>query len=204
MLTGHISHNIVYLGGSVHFFGEEAIMKILICNVGSTFLKFKLFDMPGDTVLADGKIERVGRTDAIFHYGNLYTGYSIKLEDQSILSYADGIRQYLDYLTGSGCGVISNVREIERVGFKTVLAKGFYGIHELTDEVVQAMEDFLIVAPAHNGPYLEAIRQIKHVLPESKLIGVFETAFHATIPQARRIYGIPYEWYEQYGIQKMG
>lgn len=179
-------------------------MKVLVCNVGSTSLKFKLFDMPGDVVLADGKVERVGRADAIFHYGNRDTGYSIQLEGQSILSYAEGIRRYLDCLTDPECGVISDVSEIERVGFKTVLAKGFYGIHELTPEVLQAMEDYLIVAPAHNGPYLEAIRQIQQVLPGVKLVGVFETAFHTTIPQARRIYGIPYEWYEEYGIQRMG
>ncbi len=179
-------------------------MKVLVCNAGSTSLKFKLFDMPGDTVLADGKVERVGRTDAIFHYANRVTGYSVELEDQKILSYAEGIRQYLDYLTNEQFGVISNVAEIERVGFKTILAKGFYGVHELTPEVLQAMEDYLVVAPAHNGPYLEAIRQIQQVLPDVKLVGVFETAFHTTIPKSRRIYGIPYEWYEEYGIQKMG
>ena len=179
-------------------------MKVLVCNVGSTSLKFKLFDMPGDVVLAEGKVERVGRTDAIFHYGNRGTGYTVQLEDQSILSYAEGIRRYLDCLTDPENGVIAHVSEIERVGFKTVLAKGFYGIHELTPEVLQAMEDYLIVAPAHNGPYLEAIRQIQQVLPGVKLVGVFETAFHTTIPKARRIYGIPYEWYEEYGIQRMG
>ena len=179
-------------------------MNVLVCNVGSTSLKFKLFDMPGDVVLAEGKVERVGRTDAIFHYTNRGTGYSIQLEKQSILSYAEGIRRYLDCLTDGENGVISAVTDIERVGFKTVLAKGFYGIHELTEEVLQAMEAYLIVAPAHNGPYLEAIRQIQQVLPGVMLVGVFETAFHTTIPKARRVYGIPYEWYETYGIQRMG
>jgi len=179
-------------------------MKVLVCNVGSTSLKFKLFDMPGDKVLADGKVERVGREDAIFHYGNRATGHSVQLEGQSIPSYAEGIQRYLACLTDPETGVIADVSEIERVGFKTVLAKGFYGIHELTDEVLQAMEDYLVVAPAHNGPYLEAIRQIQQVLPGVKLVGVFETAFHTTIPKERRIYGIPYEWYEQYGIQRMG
>ena len=179
-------------------------MKVLVCNVGSTSLKFKLFDMPGDTVLAEGKVERVGSTDAILHYTNRSTGHTVRLDGQSILSYAEGIRWYLDRLTAAESGVIADVSEIERVGFKTVLAKGFYGIHELTPEVLQAMEDYLLVAPAHNGPYLEAIRQIRQVLPGVTLVGVFETAFHTTIPQARRLYGIPYEWYETYGIQRMG
>lgn len=179
-------------------------MKVLVCNVGSTSLKFKLFDMPGDAVLADGKVERVGSADAILHYTNRITGHAVQLDNQSILSYAEGIRWFLDRLTAPEGGVLSGVAEIERVGFKTVLAKGFYGIHELTPEVLQAMEEFLLVAPAHNGPYLEAIRQIRQVLPGVKLVGVFETAFHTTIPQARRVYGIPYEWYETYGIQRMG
>ena len=179
-------------------------MKVLVCNVGSTSLKFKLFDMPGDKVLADGKVERVGRADAIFHYSNRGTGYSVQLEGQNIPSYAEGIQRYLTCLTDPDNGVIGDVSEIERVGFKTVLAKGFYGIHELTAEVLQAMEDYLVVAPAHNGPYLEAIRQIQQVLPGVKLVGVFETAFHTTIPKERRIYGIPYEWYEKYGIQRFG
>lgn len=179
-------------------------MKVLVCNVGSTSLKFKLFDMPGDKVLADGKVERVGRTDAIFHYGNRESGCSVQMEEQNIPSYAEGIKRYLACLTDPETGVIGDVSEIERVGFKTVLAKGFYGIHELTAEVLQAMEDYLVVAPAHNGPYLEAIRQIQQVLPGVKLVGVFETAFHTTIPRERRIYGIPYEWYEKYGIQRMG
>ncbi len=179
-------------------------MNVLVCNVGSTSLKFKLFDMPGDTVLAEGKVERVGSTDAILHYTNRTTGHAVRLDGQSILSYAEGIRWYLDRLTDAEHGLLSAVSEIGRVGFKTVLAKGFYGIHELTPEVLQAMEDYLLVAPAHNGPYLEAIRQIRQVLPGVTLVGVFETAFHTTIPQARRVYGIPYEWYEQYGIQRMG
>lgn len=179
-------------------------MKVLVCNAGSTSLKFKLYDMPGDRVLAEGKVERVGRTDAIFHYTNCLAGCRVQLEGQSILSYAQGIQRYLDCLTDGESGVIARVSDIERVGFKTVLAKGFYGIHELTEEVLQAMEEYLVVAPAHNGPYLEAIRQIRQVLPRVKLVGVFETAFHTTIPEARRVFGIPYEWYEKYGIRRMG
>ena len=110
-------------------------MKVLVCNVGSTSLKFKLFDMPGDAVLADGKVERVGSADAILHYTNRITGHAVQLDNQSILSYAEGIRWFLDRLAAPEGGVLSGVAEIERVGFKTVLAKGFYGIHELTPEV---------------------------------------------------------------------
>ena len=94
--------------------------------------------------------------------------------------------------------------EIEAIGFKTVLAKGFYGVHELTDEVLDGMRAYMSVAPAHNSCYLEAIAAFRALLPGVRQVGVFETAFHQTIPLARRLYPIPYEWYERYGIMKMG
>lgn len=179
-------------------------MKVLVCNAGSTSLKFKLFDMPGDTVLASGKVERVGGEDAIFHYDNAARHDAVDLTGQSVPTYAEGIRLFLKYLLDPSVGVLADVSEIERVGFKTVLAKGFYGIHELTREVQDAMDAYMVVAPAHNKPYLEAIRHFQDILPDAKLVGAFETAFHTTIPLERKIYGIPYEWYEKYGIQRLG
>lgn len=180
-------------------------MKILVCNAGSTSLKFKLFQMPGEEVMASGKVERVGSRDAaIFHYSNPSCGHETKLDGQDIPTYAEGIQLFLSYLLDRDTGALGNIEELERIGFKTVLAKGFLGIHELTDEVLEAMETYLVVAPAHNGPYLEAIRQFKEIVPSTRLIGAFETAFHQTIPLERRLYGIPYEWYEQYGIQRFG
>lgn len=180
-------------------------MKILVCNAGSTSLKFKLFEMPGDAVLASGKVERVGSRDAaIFHYANPQTGREVKRDGLDIPTYAEGIRMFLDCLLDAEIGALLAIGQLERVGFKTVLAKGFLGIHELTNEVLDAMEAYLVVAPAHNGPYLEAIRQFRDIVPSARLIGAFETAFHTTIPLERRLYGLPYEWYEQYGIQRFG
>ena len=180
-------------------------MKVLVCNVGSTSLKFKLFEMPAENVVAEGKIERVGSKDnAIFHYENKGTGYSVKLEKQDVLTYTKGINQFLGYLTSAETGVLKNIKEIERVGFKSTIAKNFYGIHEFTQEVIDAMEDFLIVAPVHNRPYIDAVNQFKDILPDAMLVGAFETAFHTTIPLERTLYGVPYEWYEKYGIQRFG
>lgn len=180
-------------------------MKILVCNVGSTSLKFKMFDMPSEILLSEAKIERVGSTsNAIYHYCNISKGFTIKRDGESIPSYTEGIRMFLNSALDSKAGVICNIEEINAIGFKTVLAKGYYGIHELNEDVLQAMEAYLFVAPAHNGPYLEAIRMFKKVLPDTLLVGVFETAFHTTIPLERRMYAVPYEWYEKYGIQRMG
>ncbi|MCI8597359.1 MAG: acetate/propionate family kinase [Lachnospiraceae bacterium] len=179
-------------------------MKLLVCNAGSTSLKFKLFIMPGDQVLAEGKVERVGSKDnAIFHFKKP-DGFKIFREGLCIPTYTEGIQMFLDCLLNPEYGVLSDLRELERVGFKTVLSKGHYGIHELTPEVLKGMEDYLVVAPAHNIPYLEAIRQFQKLTPDAMLVGAFETAFHTTIPLERKLYGIPYEWYEKYGIERLG
>ena len=90
------------------------------------------------------------------------------------------------------------------MGFKTVLARGFYGVHLLTDDVLEGMRAYLSVAPAHNGPYLEAIAVFERLLPDAPRVGVFETAFHRTIPMERRVFPVPYEWYEKYGVMRMG
>lgn len=179
-------------------------MKVLVCNAGSTSLKFKLFHMPGDVVLAEGKVERVGSTDnAIFHFKKP-DGYKIFKENQCIPTYTEGIQMFLDCLLDAETGVLKSLDELERIGFKTVLSKDHYGIHELTPDVLKGMEDYLVVAPAHNVPYLAAIRQFQQLTPNAMLVGAFETAFHTTIPLERKLYGIPYEWYEKYGIQKLG
>ena len=181
-------------------------MKILVSNVGSTSLKFRLFDMEqSERVLCEAKVERVGDpSKAIYSYINTLSGYSEKKENCSVGNYTAGIRLFLDSMTDPDIGVLSSTDAIEAVGFKTVLAKGYYGVHELDEQVLQAMREFLFVAPAHNAPYLEAIEQFRAIMPKARLIGVFETAFHTTIPLCRRIYSVPYEWYEKYGIMRMG
>ena len=180
-------------------------MKVLAANVGSTSLKFKLFEMPEETALCEAKIERVGSRDkAIFAYGSLVTGKHYRLEGQCIPDYTTGIRMFLEALVSGEYGVIKSGGEIDRIGFKTVLSKGFYGVHELTDAVMDGMRDYLFIAPVHNAAYLEAIGQFNNLLPDVPKIGVFETAFHTTIPIERRIYGVPYEWYEKYGLMRMG
>ena len=173
-------------------------MKILVSNVGSTSLKFKLYDMPSEAVLCEAKVERVGSDhDAIYSYKD--ANRDEKREGCSVPGYTEGIRLFLTDMSGV-CGE----GEIAAVGFKTVLAKGYYGIHELTDKVIAAMREYLFVAPAHNGPYLEAIGCFREIMPGARLVGVFETAFHTTIPLERTLYSLPYEWYERYGIKRMG
>ena len=177
-------------------------MKILICNAGSTSLKFKLWRMPETVALAEGRVERVGSEDAIFHYKS--GDFSIDRDGLSVPDYTEGIRLFLEALSAGEGGAVASLGEIEAVGFKTVLARGFYGVHLLTREVLEGMRAYLSVAPAHNGPYLEAIAVFERLLPGAPRVGVFETAFHRTIPLERRIFSVPYEWYEKYGVMRMG
>lgn len=180
-------------------------MKVLICNAGSTSLKFKLYDMPAEKVLASGGVERVGSTDdAIYKYDNAERGVSLRGEKQSVPDYETGIRRFLADVTDENRGAIGSVSEIDRVGFKTVLSRGYYGTHELTEPVLQGMRDMYAAAPAHNGPYLAAIEALRGVLPEAMFVGAFETDFHRTIPLERCVYGVPYEWMEKYGVRRMG
>jgi acetate kinase len=186
-------------------------MIILVSNAGSTSLKFKLFDMPAETVLCEGRVERVGSAGgAVYHYKNPGRGIALKEENQHIPDYSRGIRRFLDSLRSGETGPAAArtggfcLEDIAAVGFKTVLARGFYGVHLLDEAVLKAMEDYRFVAPVHNGAYLEAIARFREQLPGAHLVGVFETAFHAVIPPERRIYAVPYEWYEQYGVRRMG
>ena len=177
-------------------------MKILICNAGSTSLKFKLWDMPGRDVLAEGKVERVGSDSAVFHYRK--GEYAVREDNLSIPDYTAGIRRFLDALSGGAGAAVSALSEIDAVGFKTVLSKDHYGVHFLTEDVLEGMRAYYPVAPAHNGPYLEAIGVFQRLLPDAPRVGVFETAFHQTIPPERRVFPVPYEWYEKYGVMRMG
>ena len=180
-------------------------MKILVCNVGSTSLKFKLYEMPEKKVYATAKVERVGsETEAIYSFTNVATGEKIEKDHLAVPKYADGIALFLGDLLDKKQNILSDIKEISAVGFKTVLAKGHHGVFELNDEVLQAMNDYLFIAPAHNRPYLDAIGEFKAMLPDALLVGSFETAFHMTIPMERRLYAVPYEWYEKYGIQRFG
>lgn len=180
-------------------------MKVLVCNAGSTSLKFKLYEMPACTVLATGKVERVGSCDdAIFGYCNTATGYRVDAGKMNIPDYAVGINKFLFELTQGKGAALADIREIERVGYKSVLSKNHYGVHEIDEAVMQGMRDFLPLAPVHNSAYLKAIETVQAVLPDARHVGVFETAFHRDIPLERKIYGVPYEWYETYGIQRLG
>ncbi len=177
--------------------------KILIANVGSTSFKYQLFSLPSEEVLCKGKVEKVGSSES--PYSHLVVSKNKTISGvKEVKDHNFAIKFCLDFLLSPECGVISSLEEISAVGFKTVHGGRFTGVHILNEEVLQEMERFSLVAPGHNPPYIEAIKIFRNLLPSTPLVGVFEPHFHTTIPLYARIYGIPYEWYERFGIQKYG
>lgn len=172
-------------------------MNILICNVGSTSLKYQLFAMDrGEAVLASGGAERVGAEKSLFYHKD--ASGEVRY-DAHFPSHKEAICEMLTHLAR-----VCALAEIRCVGFKVVHAKGITGVQYLTDEVLQAMADFNSVAPAHNPPYIAAIRQFRELMPETKLIGSFETAFHAQMPPEAYLYPIPLDISRKHGIRRYG
>jgi len=176
-------------------------MNILICNVGSTSLKYQLFDMDHrEQVLAAGGAERVGAAKSVFYHKSSINGSSIR-EEMVFPTHKEAISAMLRHLL-DGC--IGTLDDIACVGFKVVHAKGVTGVQYLTDDVLQAMADFNSVAPAHNPPYIAAIRQFRELMPDTPLIGSFETAFHANMPPEAYLYPIPLELSKTHAIRRYG
>lgn len=173
-------------------------MRILVTNVGSTSLKYRLYDFPAETSLASGRVERIGTGQGSAQWANGDDSGSI---EQAFDTHREAIQFVLDKLQAS---VIQNLEEIDCVSFKTVIAKGYNGCEILDDTVLKAMEDYVFLAPAHNPPYINAIRLFEELLPNAQRIGLFEPAFHLTMPDYARTYPIPTEWREKYGIQRYG
>lgn len=172
-------------------------MNILICNVGSTSLKYQLLDMTTEAVRASGGAERVGTEKSRF-----FTTYPVRSEQQLPLpTHREAIEQMLRALLD---GPLESLESLSAVGFKVVHAKGISGVQYLTDDVLSKMEAFNAVAPAHNPPYLAAIRQFRALLPDTPLIGAFETAFHQTMPPEAKLYSIPIELSRRESIYRYG
>ena len=163
-------------------------MKVLVCNVGSTSLKYRLFDMEqGEKELAWGRMERVGAPMGAYAFcdasGEREQGEAV------IADYAAGIKRMLSHLTRRG--MLKSLQELGLVGFKVVHAKGVTGVRLLDEETLAAMAAFNSVAPSHNPPYIAAIRQFAALLPRVPLVGSFETGFHKTLPEKAYLYSIP-------------
>ncbi len=177
-------------------------MKILAINVGSTSLKFRLFEMPAEIVLASGRIERVG--DALSPVSWTVGESPHRREERSCPDQQAAIALALNILTQSADPVLSLVSDLACVAFKAVHAEGIADTVFFDDGVLAAMAEYIPLAPMHNPPYMEAVRVFGNLAPNVPLIGVFEPAFHRTIPDHARTYAIPWRWSEKYRIRRYG
>jgi acetate kinase len=177
-------------------------VQIIVCNIGSTSFKFQLLEMPAEKERARGHIDRVGASESMVAYW--VEGTQVVRTAAPIPSHRETVQRALEFLTRPPHGVLADLAQIDGVGFKTVQAGELNGTVLLTDTVLRAMEDYADLAPAHNPPYLTAIRMFRELLPSTPLVGVFEPGFHTTAPEYAKVYGAPYEWYAQYGVRRYG
>ena len=177
-------------------------MKILVLNCGSSSLKYQLINMETEEVLASGKYERIGEDEAFITHKVNGNKYEIK---NPAYNHVDAIKFTLEQLTNPEYKVIDSLDEIEAIGHR--LVHGGEKVSEpviINDEVVKILEECTDLAPLHNPACILGINACKEVMPDKPMVGVFDTAFHQTIPEERYIYPIHYEYYEKYGIRKYG
>jgi acetate kinase len=178
-------------------------VKILVANLGSTSFKYRLFDLgdPAEPVLARGAIERIGSPSSKVA---VMSAKGRRELERPIADHGDAVQLCLDQLTDREIGVLADAGEVSAIGFKAVHAKNLTGVHLVDDQVLEAMEAFADVAPAHNPPYAKAMRMLRDRFPHLPLVAAFETGFHRTIPEASQRYAIPDKWATELGVRRWG
>lgn len=174
--------------------------KVLAINAGSSSLKFQLFQMPEELVLAKGLIERIGLSQSVFSMEYHDTKQEF-VED--IPNHEVAVQKLLESLTTSGA--IESLEEINAVGHRVVHGgERFSDSVKISDEVIRIIDEVSELAPLHNPANLTGINAFKQILPNVPMVAVFDTAFHQTMPPSSYLYSLPYEYYEKYGIRKYG
>ena len=173
---------------------------ILVLNPGSTSFKFKLFQLEnGEDVCAEGVCERIGDAEGSYHFsanGNILSG------QRRFENCLDAFSCSVDFLIDRGC--ITSLGDIGAAAFKAVHGGEISGTRLVDDAVLDAMERHCSLAPAHNPVYLSVMKTLRTHYPDLPLVARFETAFHQSVPEYRRLYGIPYEWSQKYGLKRYG
>ncbi len=178
-------------------------MKILILNCGSSSVKYQLMDMTEHLALAKGSVERIGMRGAILTHLR-HDGDKVKIAGE-IIDHQMAIEFILGILLSPNHGVIKDKSEIEAVGHRVVHGgEKFTGSVLLTEEVMDMLHDCIDLAPLHNPHNIKGIRAAKRLLPDIPQTGIFDTAFHSTLPDYAYIYGIPYLLYKRYSIRRFG
>jgi acetate kinase len=178
-------------------------MKILVLNCGSSSIKFQMFDMTDQSVLAKGIIEKIGLNGSCLKLTK-QNGDQVIFEGE-IIDHKIGIEYVLGVLSSKKHGCVQNLNEISAVGHRVVHGGEKFNKSVLIDEAVTAqIEECIDLAPLHNPPNLKGIEAIKEIMPDIKQVAVFDTAFHQTMPKYAYLYGIPHSLYQKYGIRRYG
>lgn len=178
-------------------------MKILVINCGSSSLKYQLFDMDNESVLAKGLVERIGIEGSQIKHTK--TGMDAVVHITPIPDHKVAIKLVLDALLDKNHGVLKSLDELSAVGHRVVHgAEEFATSVKIDAKVMEALKRCIPLAPLHNPANIMGIEAVTEALPNIPQVGVFDTAFHQTMPPHAFIYGVPYKYYEQYKIRRYG
>ncbi|HBT39752.1 MAG: Acetate kinase [Thermotoga sp. 50_1627] len=177
-------------------------MKILVVNCGSSSIKYQFIDMDGEKVLCKGLAERIGiEGGRLVHRVN----NDKHVIERNMKDHEEALKLVLDVLVDPEIGVIKDLSQIDAVGHRVVHgAERFASSVLIDEEVMKALEENVHLAPLHNPPNILGIKAIQKLLPEVPNVGVFDTAFHQSMPKKAYLYGLPYELYEKYRIRRYG
>ena len=178
-------------------------MKVLVINCGSSSLKYQVLDMTNESLLCKGLVERIGMDGSVITHEKI--GMEKKKTEVPMNDHKDAIEQVLKAVQDPETGVVKSMDEIGAVGHRVVHAgEKFASSVRITDEVIKALEECVELAPLHNPPNLLGIAACQELMPSTPMVGVFDTAFHQTMPPESYIYAIPYEYYEKHGVRRYG
>ena len=178
-------------------------MKVLVINCGSSSLKYQVLDMTNEELICKGLVERIGMEGSVISHTK--SGMDKFVLEAPMKDHKDAIGHVIDALKDEEHGVVKDMSEIGAVGHRVVHAgEKFAHSVLITDDVIKALEECVELAPLHNPPNLLGIAACQELMPDTPLVGVFDTAFHQTMPPQSYIYAIPYEYYEKYGIRRYG
>ena len=177
-------------------------MNVLVINCGSSSLKYQVIDSNTENVLAKGLCERIGIDGRLVYQP---TGGEKETKDVAMPTHKQAIQMVINALTNEKTGVLKSLDEIGAVGHRLVHGgEKFAASAIITGEMLQTLEECSDLAPLHNPANLIGVRACQEVMPNTPMVGVFDTAFHQTMPREAYLYGVPYEYYEKYAVRKYG
>ena len=177
-------------------------MNVLVINCGSSSLKFQLINSESEEVLAKGLCERIGIDGRLTYQP---AGGDKAVSDKAMPTHTEAIQFVIDALTDAETGVVKSLDEIGAVGHRVVHGgEKFANSVVITEDVLKAIEECNDLAPLHNPANLIGINACQKLMPNTPMVAVFDTAFHQTMPEKAYLYGLPYEYYEKYGVRRYG